>query len=117
MSVGRRGLRHGGGTSITRCCGKEAIMPQRPDADWEPTETEDGTPITESEFPDADLVCPGCGRTWPGEGCQHESYEVTTDISDIEADQSSVWVGADCNDCDERLNVLLEVGDVREVDL
>lgn len=117
--ISRRGLRRAGGTSITKCCGREAIT--QADADEVSKnlhpETDDRTLIIEENFPEADLVCPGCSRTWPDDGCQHDEYTVVTPTPyEIEDEQNSVWVRGVCDDCDERLNVLLEVGDVREVE-
>jgi hypothetical protein len=58
------GLRYGGGTQITLCCGKEAIPPADGRNDYQFTiETDEGREITDDNFPEADLVCPGCGRT------------------------------------------------------
>lgn len=78
--------------------------------------TEDGTPINEENFPDADLVCPECERTWPGDGCQHDEFTVVTPTPyGVEDDQSAIWVRATCDGCGERLNVLLDVADIREL--
>lgn len=110
--VGRRGLRHGGGTSITRCCGREAIIPSDPDSDYV-SETDEGTPIDTDEFPVADLVCAGCGRTWPESGCDHDHLSLVTQDFETDISGDSDYVDANCRDCGEAVQVLLDVGDVR----
>jgi hypothetical protein len=113
--VGRNGLRVAGGTQITKCCGREAIMPADGSMDYEYVlDTEDGTPITDEEFGDADLVCPGCERTWP-QDCEHE-HVTLVHPSNPEISDGSRWFTGECQDCNQSVNVLVEVGDVRVTD-
>jgi hypothetical protein len=78
-------------------------------------ETDDGCEITESNFPNADLVCPDCGRTWGDDDCEHESVTID-ELLEHPDNTDSAWALGTCMDCDEPLHVLLEVGDVREVE-
>jgi hypothetical protein len=111
--MNRNGLRHAGGTDITKCCGDEAIIPQKDHRDWNPHETEDGIEITESNFPDAELVCASCGRTW-GDGCEHNDIDVDTDSVEFhQSDGQQGWAVGTCNECDDTVDILLEVTDVR----
>jgi hypothetical protein len=75
-------------------------------------ETDDGREITESNFPNADLVCPDCGRTWGDDDCEHESVTID-ELLEHPDNTDSAWALGTCVDCDEPLHVLLEVGDVR----
>lgn len=111
--MNRNGLRHAGGTDITKCCGAEAIIPQTNDKDYPPLETEDEVEITEENFPDAELVCASCGRTW-GDGCEHSDVDIDSDSIDFDrADGQAGWAVGTCNECNDTVHVLLEVTDVR----
>lgn len=105
--MNRTGLRHAGGTDITRCCGREASLPAGPDDDYDPLLTEDGTPIDHEHFPDADLVCPGCERTW-GDGCEHQNVTIL-EPSTPSVHDGSRWFKAECEDCDSIVNVWMQI--------
>lgn len=95
---------------MSLCCGREVSVPSDPEEVRYVLETEDGTPITIEEFPDAELVCPGCERTWP-QGCQHQNIEFKTKNDTATINDGVVMSEVHCLDCEETVVVRLEITD------
>lgn len=111
------GLRQAGGTHITRCCGCEALIPASPDEDsiFPTSETDDGTPITEEEFPDAELVCGSCGKTWPRE-CAHDEVVAELGQPRVTIEDQQLDVVGLCLECGERVWMGLSVANMEEIE-
>jgi len=99
---------------MSLCCRREVIAPMYDPDDTVTIETEDGTPITYEQFPEADLVCPGCKRTWPAE-CDHNEITLLTPSNPVLTDSYRSMKGH-CESCDSRVRVSLEARDVRVIE-